>query len=505
MGNTESNTDPPPGAAFPSSPNYEVRIDDDTPIYINHEQKNVDSQNPNTAAAAEKGQEVVATPDTPPQQRDNNDPTPHMTDASAATAAGRGSEAIDESEAFGANQQQHMRFGKSALKHGISDLPESCRGTSDQGRFEDEEKKVRMEAAHNVAWLTAVNGYSALMVFIVHLISMESMLAILFSVGFTVFTYYRTDDNPSFDGSTLDWVLLSFAVITPLSASISMSFGRREAALKHIASIRATMIHLYAAHASWDWKKIGKEDSTGRKASTTMTSWLDHADAALVEILGICHVLGRFLTLPNATRARHRITTQGRKEAHQTLALSSKLYGCLLVRLGRLTDLCEILKSEGLPPNEATRIRQWERMVLENCDGLRMIKVYRTPQALRSFARLFTVLLPPFYAPFYAEIARSLGSLGMGIAFSVLTSLALTALFETISQMEDPFLRYTSLDGVDVDSELSSSFVVQCLTMRSHFFRDAKPFDERRVTTSTCERLPLRQFDMFSVRKTQKL
>lgn len=271
-----------------------------------------------------------------------------------------------------------------------------------------------------------------------------------------------------------------------------MAFGRRERALAHLVAIRSTMIELYSAHAAWDWKKPGKPDS-GRIASKDV-NWVDHADAALVEILGICHCLSRFLTLPNATRARHRITVNGRQEAEGTLTLSSKLYGCMLVRFGRLTNLCEVLKSEGLPPNEATRVRQWERMCLENADGLRMIKLYRTPQALRSFARLFTVFLPPFYAPSYAEIAKGIGSLGTGIAFSVLTSLALTALFETISQMEDPFLGYKTLDGVDVESELSSSFVAQCVTMRGLFFHNAEPFDGSRVTTTTCDRLKVEEF-----------
>jgi hypothetical protein len=294
-------------------------------------------------------------------------------------------------------------------------------------------------------------------------------------------------------------VLLSFAVITPLSASISMSFGRREGALRNIVDIRTTMINIYNAHAAWDWRKAGKEETTGRAASKTMDS-LHHSDAVLVEILGICNCVSRFLTLPNATRARHRITSRGRREAQETLALTSKLYGCMLVRLGRLSDLCEVLKAEGLPPNEATRVRQWERRILESADNLRMIKLYRTPQALRSFARLFTVLLPPFYAPSFAEIAKSLGSLGMGIAFAVMTSLALTALFETISQMEDPFLRFASLDGVDVECELGFSFVVQCLTMRSHFFRSAKPFDERQINAVVTEVLRVQEFPMISTK-----
>ena len=58
-------------------------------------------------------------------------------------------------------------------------------------------------------------------------------------------------------------------------------------------------------------------------------------------------------------------------------------------------------------------------------------------QGLRSFGRLFSCFLPPFYAPYYADLARSLNSLGVGITFAVLTSVALTSLFETASQMEE--------------------------------------------------------------------
>lgn len=58
-------------------------------------------------------------------------------------------------------------------------------------------------------------------------------------------------------------------------------------------------------------------------------------------------------------------------------------------------------------------------------------------QGLRSFGRLFSVCLPPFYAPYYVQLARDLNSLGVGIAFSVVTSIALTALFETVSQLEE--------------------------------------------------------------------
>lgn len=105
-----------------------------------------------------------------------------------------------------------------------------------------------------------------------------------------------------------------------------------------------------------------------------------------------------------------------------------------------------------------------------------MIKKYRTPQALRSFARLFTLFLPPFYAPYYGQLASDMNSLGVGIAFSVLTATALTSLFESITQMEDPFVGYCTLDGVNVHRELVEELRAELLDCRKHYFPDAGPY-----------------------------
>lgn len=105
-----------------------------------------------------------------------------------------------------------------------------------------------------------------------------------------------------------------------------------------------------------------------------------------------------------------------------------------------------------------------------------MIKKYRTPQALRSFARLFSLLLPPFYAPFYGQMAIELQSLGLAIAFSIFTSIALTSLFESISQMEDPFVGMFSLDGINVANELGKTLQTELLDCRQYHYPNAKVF-----------------------------
>jgi hypothetical protein len=103
---------------------------------------------------------------------------------------------------------------------------------------------------------------------------------------------------------------------------------------------------------------------------------------------------------------RHRVTKSGRREAGRTAEVAYRLYDCLYTkRIIRLSALCENFKRAGLPAGEASRIRQYERFMGEAIENLRMIKNYRTPQTLRSFARLFTTLLPPFFAPTYAQIA----------------------------------------------------------------------------------------------------
>jgi hypothetical protein len=127
---------------------------------------------------------------------------------------------------------------------------------------------------------------------------------------------------------------------------------------------------------------------------------------------------------------------------------------------------------------QSNRIRQWERTCLDAIEQLRVIKVYRTPQGLRSFGRLFSMFLPPFYAPYYAQLGHDIHSLGTAIAFSIFTAVALTALFETISQMEDPFEKSCKLDGIDVQYDLIDGYIPQLLALRNRYFPGCSPFEK---------------------------
>mmetsp|Transcript_25977 Transcript_25977/g.60311 ORF Transcript_25977/g.60311 Transcript_25977/m.60311 type:complete len:187 (-) Transcript_25977:1022-1582(-) len=142
------------------------------------------------------------------------------------------------------------------------------------------------------------------------------------------------------------------------------------------------------------------------------------------------------------------------------------------------------------------RIRQWERILLEELYNLQVLKGYRTPQALRSLSRLLSVLLPPFYAPFYAQLGRSVHSLATGIIFAAVAALALTGLFESLTQMEDPFLPHVTLDGIHVHHEMCVVLQSQLFAQRNYvFFERAKPFQSKKQVVDEATKRKFRRMD----------
>jgi len=266
------------------------------------------------------------------------------------------------------------------------------------------------------------------------------------TVGATLIAYYfvpDNGDNPEWNGD-LPTTLLSFAVITPLGQSISMAFSRREMALQKLAMYRSAVYNLYVAHSSWDWSVSSKgkgrrgcveneEDEMAVYGNNTSSStihnkqakdidWLNHSDTTLCHLIHMSDSLYKYLTLPTATRARHRATHKGRKEANEVLSAGREIFTLdVYGRMIMISQLSEALKYRGLPGNEASRIRQWEEKMTSAMENLRVVKEYRTLQALRVYERLFSLLLPPFYATSYVQVALNTGSLSLGIAMGVIT------------------------------------------------------------------------------------
>ena len=381
---------------------------------------------------------------------------------------------LGEGARFAAAQNAHSAGQKMQSSHRRAS---ARRVRDDLGEEERAARDGAERAGGGPLGLFVLGGYSALKVFAFYLVTVETVLSVLLSVGLTLAWYlaYRDAEEGAWNGGTIDWVLLGFAVVTPLSMAVGIAFTRREQALVQISRIRSFLFHIYLAHCLWDWTGSGGTPSSGR--ASTDVDWLRHTDSVLEHLVGIGDELTRFLTLPTYSRTRHRMTVSGRTEAARTVEVAYRLFDSLYTqRVMKLTMLCEALKMEGLNHSEASRIRQYERFCGECIELLRVIKTYRTPQALRSFGRVFTFILPPFYASSFAQLALDLNSLGLGVCFAVITPLCLTALFESIQVLEDPFLGFITLDGIDVREEFQVLHWQQLINARKIIFPYAPPF-----------------------------
>lgn len=337
--------------------------------------------------------------------------------------------------------------------------------------IEEMEDNARYEALRNPFSLLVLGNIAAFKVMGYYLITLETMLTCALTVALTLFWYYKYEDDPNWQGGGMDFILLAFAVTSPISAAIGMAFQRRERALVAIADFRSFSYHLYLAHCLWDWSDMG-----GREGAVDV-DWLEHCDAVLAQLLGIGDELARFLSLPTTSRSRHRMTRQGRKEASRTTEVAYHLLESMTTqRMTRLLLYSERLKKIGLPSGEVSRVRQFERFLSDIVEQLRMVKMYRSPQALRSFARLFTLLLPPFYAPTFAQVAREVDSVTVGVLFGIITAVGLTALFESLQVLEDPFTAFLALDGIDVREEFEVLHFSQLINTRRLVFPDAPAY-----------------------------
>eukprot|EP00585_Thalassiosira_rotula_P004703 CAMPEP_0196139210 /NCGR_PEP_ID=MMETSP0910-20130528/6572_1 /TAXON_ID=49265 /ORGANISM="Thalassiosira rotula, Strain GSO102" /LENGTH=554 /DNA_ID=CAMNT_0041399911 /DNA_START=94 /DNA_END=1758 /DNA_ORIENTATION=+ len=341
--------------------------------------------------------------------------------------------------------------------------------------LEDDEKYARSKVERRPIVLVIIGYYTALKIFLYYLVSLSSLITVGLSVGMTIYWYerFQNDKTDQLSGTGMDWVLLGFAVITPLSLSIGIAFRRRERALVEIAKFRSFAFQLFLSHCIWDWG-LPPDGKAGANID-----WVEHADDVLKELISIGDELCRFLTLPTTSRSRHRMTRSGRHEAARTAEVAYRLYESLYTRrFVQLSLLSEKIKLAGLGASEVSRMRQYERFMGDAIENLRMVKTYRTPQMMRSFARLFTTLLPPFFAPQYAQLATNVDSLEIGVTFAVITALCLNALLEGVEILEDPFVAFVTLDGIDVREEFQVLHWQQLVSARNGIFPMAVPYGD---------------------------
>lgn len=373
---------------------------------------------------------------------------------------------------------QPLRFVSKKLNNRHVGLAHGATSAPPHSSLEEVEARVRFQITQEWRLMNCLRvNVANCLVFIVYLITIETVISCGLTVGLTYYWHHVHEDTADWNGGSIDFILLGFAVITPITVSIGLAFRRREQALYEIRRIRSCCFQIYTSHGIWDWAGSNLESSGRVEAGI---NWLQHTDLVLEQLIGIGDELSRFLTLPTSSQSHHRMLSSGMREATAIFEVAYRLFDSLYTqRITQLSLLNEKFKSLGLSGSEVSRMRQYERYIGESIEGLRMIKMYRTPQALRAFGRIFTLFIPPFYAPRFAQLAFDLNSLYFGICFATVTPFCLTALFESTQALEDPFVGFVSLDGIDVKEEFEVLHWHQLVNARKKLFPHAEDYDKK--------------------------
>jgi len=294
-----------------------------------------------------------------------------------------------------------------------------------------------------------LNFVAAFRVFRRFLITAESVLVASISIGSTLFfSLYEVGGHRM--AVNLSWTFVSFAIIYPLTGSLDSAFRRREEALKQLAAFKTSLLSFYHAHRDWDWGQNGRERLPEQHVYEIR--WLT---------VGLVCDVRNFLTAPEVTRLVHLNTRRGRVAWGKGRKIQWAIARRVREHFQKLSLSTEVLKYAGMPGNESSRIRQFTKEAHYAWENMRFLKTYRTPMATRAFARVYILIHPIFWGPYYAQLVSDIlqdkagGFTGDNVydlptytrgctifyacCMSVITSLAMIGLFNVRYSLEDPF------------------------------------------------------------------
>ena len=209
--------------------------------------------------------------------------------------------------------------------------------------------------------------------------------------------------------------LVGIAVVFPIVFSIGGAYSRREDALKLYGSIKAH----------------------GRSLFFASRDWMEDTDAALqAELKGL---LKEFLNgLKNFFQAQNENEMEVREKHIYDVFADISLF-------------IKHCRTKGLVSGEASRANQYLSKMMDAFESIKHIYQYRTPITLRSYSKIFVVLVPIVYGPYFAYISEDI-TLWLSMVMPVLFSLVLVSLDNIQDHLENPFDQVGE-DDVKINAE----------------------------------------------------
>ena len=345
-----------------------------------------------------------------------------------------------------------------------ADLPESLRRVKIptlrecQNTFHCEEADQWQHNARNPfhkLLTTILNIAGAFYIWISHTMSIESFLVISNAVIVTFFYCYNYEQY----AVKLDFSFLSFSVVFPLTFLINTTFGRRDQALQKLADFRGCVLStaLFTYTVDWPDPEVPGSYTGGRKRLPPSFN-----EAVLEDFRRLFQLIYEYLSMPSVSHARH--VAFWHKQPYKR-RIHSKQNDLLKKWNDIMFDFymhTEEMRKTGFPSGEASRLHQYHQYLEQRFEQLRWIKYYRTPQATRSFGRVYIYVLPWLTGPYFAWVFEEqlAESYAFTMALAGFTFLVLHGLLNTQQGLEDPFLiDFTSftpgIDALKLDYEMA--------------------------------------------------
>lgn len=208
--------------------------------------------------------------------------------------------------------------------------------------------------------------------------------------------------------------IVGLAVVFPIVFSIGGAYNRRETALKHYSSLKAH----------------------GRALFFACRDWVPETDATYQN---------------NLKELMRDIMKSVRDFLHSETKEHHDKENIVYSNLSRLSLFIKSFRERGLPSGEASRSNQYLSKMMDSFESLKHIYQYRTPVTLRAYSKVFIILVPVVYGPYFQHIAADL-HLALRMVMPVLLSIVLVSLDNIQEHLENPYDQVGE-DDVQINAE----------------------------------------------------
>jgi hypothetical protein len=297
-----------------------------------------------------------------------------------------------------------------------------------------------------------LNILAAFTIWFINMLSVETFVVAFNAAGAA--SYFGREKRRGEWELKLDFSFLAFAVVFPLTFLISSTFARREQAFSFLADFKSSVLSAALMTLSVDWPNDKGDLYNGR---LQLPERFNRQVAK--DFRELVKLVYEYLSMPQVAHGRNHVFWNKQRATKRVHALQNGIVQDINDYMYDFAIHTEDMKRHGFPSGEASRLHQYHQYVRQRFEHLRQFKYYRTPQATRSFGRVYIFVLPWMSGPYWAWVAEGT-HLWFSIILSAFTFLVLLGLLNAQNSLEDPFVAdhqslMPGIDTIKLDFEMA--------------------------------------------------